>query len=132
MLHNILVAIAEALFWATGGVPIVNTLWLLGWVVSGSLLWWAMFTLPLRYPHWKFWSRVSLPLLFMVASIPVLMLAIGPPIIQTQMLSDCRKVTATITIEGKSETKPVQQCRSKSNYYDTEYGPWKQSNMVDD
>ena len=125
MLRELLIPVAEALFWLTRGELLINTLWFLPWIV----LWALIIAMPIFYvahiqrgnitTHWP-------AIVFLVMFFPSLMIVVTPGIIQMQMMQDCRTVSAEVTIEGVTESQNVRQCRVKKNFYDTEYGPWEQ------
>lgn len=125
MLRELLIPIAEALFWLTSGELLLNTLWFFPWIVFWALI----MAMPIFYvarikqgnpkSHWP-------AIVFLVMFFPSLMIVVSPGIIQMQLIQDCRTVSAEVTIEGTTETQNVRQCRVKENFYDIEYGPWKQ------
>lgn len=124
MLRELFVPIAEALFWLTNGELLLNTLWFLPWVLSGTILMLIPFYLAIKVGKNK--SNTLQALVFIVSFFPMLLLIVSPGIVQMQMIQECRDVSAEVTIEGVTETQNVRQCRAKENYYDTEYGPWKE------
>ena len=124
MLRELFVPIAEALFWLTNGELLLNTLWFLPWVLSGTILMLIPFYLTVKVGKNK--SNALPALVFIVIFFPTLLLIVSPVIVQMQMIQECRNVSAEVTIEGITETQNVLQCRMKENFYDTEYGPWKQ------
>ena len=124
MLRELFVPIAEALFWLTNGELLLNTLWFLPWVLSGTILMLIPFYLAVKVGKNK--SNALPALVFIVSFFPTLLLIVSPGIVQMQMIQECRNVSAEVTIEGITETQNVLQCRMKENFYDTEYGPWKQ------
>lgn len=54
-------------------------------------------------------------------------MALGPGIVQMSLIEECRTGSAEVTIETIAETQKIRQCRMKENFYDTKYGPWKQT-----
>lgn len=124
MLRELFIPISEALFWFTGGELLINSLWFLVWVFGGTIL--MLIPLYLAIKVGK--NRINtLPaLVFLISFFPALLLMVSPGIIQTQLIQECRVVSAEVTIEGVTETQQIRQCRMKENFYDTEYGPWKQ------
>ena len=124
MLRELFVPIAEALFWLTNGELLLNTLWFLPWVLSGTILMLIPFYLAIKVGKNK--SNTLPALVFIVSFFPMLLLIVSPGIVQMQMIQECRDVSAEVTIEGVTESQNVRQCRVKKNFYDTEYGPWKQ------
>lgn len=125
MIRELLIPISEALFWFTGGEMLINTLWFLAWVPGMAVL---LMGIPLYLAVTKQGGKAkSLPaLVFIIGFFPSLILIVSPGPIQASLMEECRTVTAEITIEGVTETEQIRQCRYKENFYDTEYGPWKQ------
>lgn len=125
MIRELLIPVSEALFWLTGGELLVNTLWLLAWVPGMAVL---LMGIPLYLAMTKQGGKAkSLPaLVFIIGFFPSLILIVSPGPIQASLMEECRNVTAEITVEGVTEIKQIRQCRFKENFYDTEYGPWKQ------
>ena len=124
MLRELFIPISEALFWFTGGVLLVNTLWFFVWVLVGAVLMFIPFFLAVYVGKNKINTLPAI--VFIITFFPMLMLVISPGIVQLGMIEECRTVEAQVTIEGVTETREVRQCRAKENYYDTEYGPWKE------
>jgi hypothetical protein len=123
MLRDLFIPVYEALFWFTGGELLVNTFWLLPWVFGGTILMVA--------PLFLIISKVksSTALAYVISIIwffPMLMLIVSVGAIQHTLIEECRMVSAEVTIEGVAETQNIRQCRHKENFYDTEYGPWRQ------
>jgi hypothetical protein len=126
MLRELFIPVAEALFWLTGGELLINTLWFIPWV----LFWAFIMALPIFYVTLikRSGSMPSWPgLMFLIGFFPGLLMATSPGIIQMDLMQECRTVSAEVTIEGTTETQNVRLCRVKENFYDTEYGPWKQT-----
>jgi hypothetical protein len=126
MLRELFIPISEALFWFTNGELLINTLWVFPWVFFWSLI----TVLPIIYAiYYK--RNDSMPswpgLVFIIGFFPGLLVAIGPGIVQMSLIEECRTVSAEVTIEGATETQKIRQCRMKENFYDAEYGPWKQT-----
>ena len=124
MLRELFIPISEALFWFTGGELLINSLWFLVWASGGTILMLIPFYLAIKVGK----NRINtLPaLVFLISFFPALLLMVSPGIIQTQLIQECRVVSAEVTIEGVTEIQQIRQCRMKENFYDTEYGPWKQ------
>lgn len=125
MIRELLIPVSEALFWLTGGEMLINTLWFLAWVPGMAVL---LMGIPLYLAMTNHSGKAkSLPaLVFIIGFFPSLILIVSPGPIQASLMEECRTVTAEITIEGVTETEQIRQCRYKENFYDTEYGPWKQ------
>ena len=125
MLYEYFVPISEALFWFTGGELLVNTIWFFAWVFGGTFLMLIPFYLAVVVGKNKISTLPAI--VFLVTFFPVLLLIISPGIVQMGMIQECRVISAEVTIEGATETQQIRQCRMKENFYDTEYGPWRQS-----
>lgn len=125
MLRELFIPISEALFWFTNGELLINTLWFFPWVLVGTILMLIPFYLAIKVGKNK--SNTLPALVFIISFFPMLLLIVSPGIIQMQMIQECRTVSAEVTIEGATETQNVRQCRMKENFYDVEYGPWKQT-----
>jgi hypothetical protein len=123
MLREMLIYVAEALFWLTSGELLVNTLWIFVWVFGGTIL----MLIPLHIATTPGKNRIkTLPaLVFLIGFFPMLVLITSPGIVQMDLMQECRTVQAQVTIEGVTETQTVAQCRVKENFYDTDYGPWR-------
>lgn len=124
MLREFFVPISEALFWFTGGELLVNSIWFIVWVFGGTILMLIPFYLAIKVGKNKINTLPAL--VFILGFLPMLLLIVSPAIIQMQMIQECRIVSAEVKIEGVTETREIRQCRMKENFYDTEYGPWKQ------
>jgi hypothetical protein len=113
--------IAEFLFYLLGGVPIATTSWFVLWIAFFAILVVMVYTVSL------FAHDMGLLLVEVVALVCVIALAficILPPIIQTNLMSECRTVETEVSI-GLVEPKvmTLSECRHKDNYYDG-FGPW--------
>lgn len=126
MIRELFIPVSEALFWLTGGELLVNTLWFFLWVVGGAVLMVIPLYIAIRLNNYKSTSWPSL--VFIIGFFPTILLIASPGIIQMSLIEECRMVSAQVTIEGVTDTQKILQCRAKENYYDTEYGPWKQVN----
>jgi hypothetical protein len=126
MIRELFIPVAEALFWLTGGELLINTFWFFLWVIGGAVLMVIPFYLALITARNKSTSWPAL--VFIIGFFPTLLLITSPGIIQAQLMEECRIASAEVTIEGVTETQTIRLCRFKDNFYDTEYGPWKQSN----
>lgn len=125
MLREFFVPIAEALFWFTNGELLINSLWFIPWVLGGTILMLIPFYLAIKVGKNKINTLPAL--VFIISFFPMLLLITSPGIVQMSLIEECRIVSAEVTIEGITETKQIRQCRIKENFYDTEYGPWKQA-----
>jgi hypothetical protein len=125
MLREFFVSISEFLFWFTGGELLINSPWFLVWVFGGTILMLIPFYLAIKVGKNKINTLPAL--VFLISFFPMLLLIISPGIIQMQMIQECRVVSAEVTIEGVTEAQQIRQCRTKENFYDTNYGPWRQS-----
>ena len=125
MFRELTVWISEVLFYLTNGVMLIETPWLLAWV----LFWSVIMTIPLIYSSHirpSKW-RVALPLMifFPLLTLFSFITAIGPGIVQTQMMSECETVSVTIDTDRiLNHTAEMRQCRFKDNYYN-DFGEWQ-------
>jgi hypothetical protein len=113
--------IAEFLFYLLGGVPIATTPWIVLWAVFFAILIFMVYMVSL-FAH-------DLGLLLVEVIALVCIIALGficllPPIIQTNLMSECRTVETEVSI-GFVEPKimTLSECRHKDNYY-TGFGLW--------
>jgi len=120
---------AEQLFYLLNGVPIIGTPFILVWI----LFWIAFMMMPMIYVIYMRPGSVVLGLLSVIMVFTVMggmFIAMGPPIVQQEMLSECETVsTETDDFEFKGETQnvgaiDVKLCRHKDNYYE-DFGEWK-------
>jgi hypothetical protein len=125
MIRELTVWISETLFYLTNGVMLIETPWLLAWV----LFWSVMMSMPLIYvshirpSKW----RIALPLMifFPLLTLFSFITAIGPGIVQQQMMIECKDVTVSVNTELVGDADiDVQQCRTKENFYG-DFGEWK-------
>lgn len=125
MIRELLIPVSEALFWFTGGELLINTLWFFLWAFGGAILMVIPLYLAMRSNNLRATSWPSL--IFIIGFFPTLILITSPGVIQPSLIEECRAVSAEVTIEGVTEIQQIRQCRYKENFYDTEYGPWKQT-----
>lgn len=122
MIYDINRWIAEALFYLMGGEPILNSIWILVWIVVGTVTLLIPFYLAISAGR----GRISLlpMLVFFITFFPILIVMMGPPITQTQMMQECEPVTITVSTDRiANESLDMRQCRVKTNYYD-DFGAW--------
>ena len=109
----------DFLFWMLDGVPIMNTPWILVYIVIPIAGWVFLFYL------FVITQRARYSMLAIVTFLPMLFIAMGPPLWQTQMLSECHNVVVTVDTELVNDAKyVVRECRFKDNYY-SEFGDWE-------
>jgi hypothetical protein len=123
MIRDTLVPIAESLFWLTNGELLLNSWWFIPWILGGTVLLMIPFCLAIVVGKNKIQTLPAI--VFLISFFPMLLLIISPSIIQTQMISECKKAAATITVNDVSQTTEIRQCRVKENYYDSDYGEWR-------
>lgn len=122
MLRELLIPVAETLFWFTSGELLINTFWIIPWVIFWSFV---MLCSMFYDPVIKHGGSTVVAFLLLSLFFPAVIMAVTPPAIQVQLVEQCRTVSAQVTIEGVTEVQDIRQCRSRENFYDTEYGPWK-------
>lgn len=110
--------IAEILFVLQGGVPIADTFWIFAWI----LFWCSLSSI--SGPYYLVKKKLYGLLLFIFLFFPGLFISIGPPLVQAQMLTECREQKVDISTENIAETSvKFIECRNKDNYYG-EFGDW--------
>jgi hypothetical protein len=120
MFRETILTLSEFFFWILGGVPLMNTLWILPYVVVMSLIMALPFIL-LTYGKNR---PINVLPLFLISFFPVLLVGMGPPIIQIQMLEECEMVEQVISTDMvENHNMSIKQCRIKDNYYG-EFGEW--------
>lgn len=125
MIREFIVWVSEALFYLTNGVMLINTPWFLAWV----LFWSVMMVMPLIYAtsiRPKLY-RVAIPLLifFALSTLLAFTTAIGPGIVQQQMMMECKDATVNLNTELVGDTAiQMRHCRTKENFYG-DFGEWK-------
>lgn len=124
MFRETILALSEFFFWILGGVPLMNTLWIIPYVIAMSLIMalpFILLTFLLTYGKIK---PINVLPLFLVSFFPVLLIGIGPPIIQMQMMQECEMVEQVISTDRvENHTVSIKQCRIKDSYYG-EFGEW--------
>jgi hypothetical protein len=126
MIRDFYITLAEALFWFTGGEPLLNSAWFLVWVFGGALILTMPAWVPLFLATVKSSYKWISVVIYIVVFFPTLMTIIGPPLMQIQMMEECLPVeTQTVANEqGFSTEVRVRQCRFKDNFYG-EFGEWQ-------
>lgn len=124
MIRDFIVWISERLFYIQGGEMLVNTPWIAAWI----LFWSLVIVAPMVYWTHKHPHPIAIPA-FLIMFFPGLFMAIGPGIIQQQMMSECRDTVSelNIIVDGELYEQTeinITQCRYKENYYSEEYGEW--------
>jgi len=122
MISNTFNWIAETLFYLMNGEPLINSFWIILWVLGGTVL----MVIPFYFAVSVGRNRVrSLPaVVSLVSFFPLLLLIMGPPLTQMQMLSECETVTITIdTDRVEGHAFQMRQCRHKENFYG-DFGEW--------
>ena len=123
MFRDIILTLSEFFFWLLGGFPIMNTLWFIPYVILLSLILIMPFYMAITIGRNK---STSIPaIVFLVSFLPVLLIGMGPPIVQMQMMQECETVQSLVeTDRVKPVTIDIRQCRIKENYYD-DFKDWK-------
>ena len=113
---NLFIWISETLFYLMNGVPLVDSLLIVVWVIVGVLI----MVLPIIIMVDAGWAIVAATWFLVWLAI-----VISPGPIQTQMLRECETVESVIATERiKPVAMTVNQCRYKDNYYG-DFGDWK-------
>jgi len=112
--------ITDFLFYIMGGVPLMNTFWILPW----TLFFTVVMVWPVMMPMPRTWRQSWIMPAFIVCFFGGLVLAIVPPLGQLQQLSECRTFETEVDSDlSEPLTIALRECRSKSNVYE-EFGPW--------
>lgn len=125
MFREFMLWMSETIFYIQGGVMLINTPWIFVWVFFWSLV----MTLPMFYVF-NVKPSTWAPIAFMVMFFPSLMMAIGPGIVQVQMMQECKTVeneSTRVYLNGELvDIGPlnVRICRYKDNFYG-DFGEWK-------
>lgn len=129
MIRETLLWINETLFYLTGGIPLLNTIWFIPWVVGGTLI----LAIPILYPIWTRNTKLLKfgPLIFIISFMPIMTIVISPSVIQGQLMHECKSIEGEVFTNAymngkKIEPQPVtiRQCRYKENYYE-DFGEWE-------
>jgi len=120
MFHDTMIWISEVLFFLLNGEPLINTPWVFVWrgfwiLVMVLPLWYAV---NIRQTHRSMFAAMAMFFLGLV-------MAIGPNIVQLQMLSECETVEVAVSTDlVELHTVEMRQCRAKENFYG-EFGEWR-------
>lgn len=121
MLREFILWISEGLFHLQGGEMLINTPWIFVWIV----FWTLIIILPIHC------ALLYIRKLYLVAPFAFVafflgpLMAIGPGILQQQMMQECETVESVVATEHINPTViTLKQCRTKDNYYG-DFGEWK-------
>lgn len=123
MFRDFFVWMAELLFKLNVGIPLLDSFWIIIW----SSVFGLFITLPLLYVASSNNTKIFkyAPLIFLITFIPGLFFILGPPLIQLQMLTDCKpSFEVSVESEMSSTVLKLQECRYKQNFYG-DFGEWK-------
>ena len=122
MIRDISVWIAESLFWLTGGVQLIYTLWFIPWIVVGCVIMMSPYFVLIYGKGNR--KTILASLMLIVLFFPTLFATMAPGMVQYDMMMQCETVTTAVTTDRvESGTVNVRQCRTKDNFYD-EFGEW--------
>lgn len=120
MFRDIILYFSDFLFWIMGGTPLANSLLMFPYIIGITLILSIPFYYVLETKFKKFWGTVA-----MVSFFPMLILTMGPPIVQMQMMEECEYVNVAVSTDRiQNYELKVKQCRYKDNYFG-EFGEWK-------
>lgn len=119
MIRDTLLWINETLFYLTGGIQLIDTLWIFPWVLFGGVVMVSPILIFLKFQNRTYLSM--LPFVFLLTiSLPVMLITISPGAIQSQMMKECKTVDGEMFTNAymngkKIEPQPVKirQCRFK-------------------
>jgi len=129
-MKDFMLYLSELFFQLLNGTPLANSPWLFAWIIFVVLLMYVAVYLALNAEHKE--RKSAHIMTAIVAFFPLLMLAIGPTIVQEQMLQECQSVevqTVDLVFQGKTTNLgsiTIDQCRVKDNYYN-DFGEWRTS-----
>lgn len=119
-MRDITIFVSEFMFSIMNGEPLINSPLVFVWVAFWSVVCLTPLFLFVNYGPQKY-----TPLIFMALFFPGLLMGMGPPVVQMQLLSECEEVESVIaTTRIEPTTMVIQQCRYKENFYG-EFGEWK-------
>jgi hypothetical protein len=122
MIRDIVVWVSEALFWATGGVPLVYTFWFIPWIVLGLVIMMS----PIIVLIYGKGDRKTILAAFILTLLffPTFFITMIPSMGQKQMMTQCETVTLNVSSDRvESTTIEAIECRTKNNFYD-DFGEW--------
>jgi hypothetical protein len=112
--------IIDFLFYLLGGVPIGNTFWILPWIG----FWACAMTWTVLLPSFQRWNQIWVMPLFVIFFFGGMIMAVGPPLGQLQLMSDCRTFETEVSSDlSEPKTIALRECRYKNNYYGG-FGLW--------
>lgn len=118
-MRDLVLLISELMFYLTGGEQLVNTIWIISFlVVIVFIALWPAWFLNFGNKHQKIATIYTLVMFF-----PMIFVTSGVGIAQAQIILECRKFEQLVVGELSTDTKmhKFQECRVKENYY----GEWK-------
>jgi hypothetical protein len=121
MIRDIMLSASELLFYLLDGEMLINTFWVFVYVLVLSFFLLSPVMAFERLGRFQKWA----PMIFIITFFPGLFLSVGPPIVQGQMMQECRVFEQSITGElAEARVISFKECRYKDNYYG-DFGEWK-------
>jgi hypothetical protein len=117
-----MIAVSEFLFWIMGGAVLANSPFIILWVGFWSV---AMASSLLLVDIFK--RKHFILAIFVATTIAIFafVMAVGPPIKQLHMMSECRNQVVVVTTDNNVNLSlNVRECRYKKNYYGN-FGDWQ-------
>ena len=112
--------ITDFLFYIMGGVPLMNTFWILPWILFFTVV----MVWPVMMPMPRTWRQSWIMPAFIVCFFGGMIMAVVPPLAQVQGMSECRTFETEVSSDLSAPTTiALRECRSKSNVYH-DLGPW--------
>jgi hypothetical protein len=121
MIRDILLWVSEALFWVLDGQMLVDTHWVIAWLLSGIVLSFLLITIThiISFKYDSMFGIVATLCIF-----PLMLIILSPLGLQERLMSEC-EIFETEVASELSGTKilELKQCRYKDNYYG-DFGEW--------
>lgn len=117
MLHGITDYFSNLLFMMTGGVPLIDTFWILPYVIVMSAACLALLLgAVLQKNFLRYVLQIALGVILFSFTITI-------PMNQVMQVSECRIVTVKATYQGVQSDLSIKQCRHRNTIHD-KFGEW--------
>lgn len=123
-MRNFLQDVSIWLFHFTDGVELVNTPWIIPWVLGGALILGGLIFLLVKYSDLNLFITMGFAAFFLF----VLLVLMSPGAIQNQMMTECDDIMIRVVVHDVDDYASIKVCRKKDNYFG-EYGDWKLTSL---